>query len=333
MPAGTVPHWGERAYTAGYLAASATGTPSSEGTPAAEETEPHKKVNNLWNRWYRSVNKLPWHAYYPTADKFLEGYCRRSGQFAGKWLLLPTVRTVSVIVTVMNEQDTVPGILEQLHRLPLHEIIFVLNGSTDESFEMIRNQSLATIVHFHHPLGHDVGRAIGAKLAQSDILLFLDGDIPVFAEHLVPFIDAVERGMDIALNNICPYIGLFSDRDDVTTVKEFVNMSMERTDLRANSLTAVPHAMSKQAAQTIGYANLAVPPKAQVIAMEKGLKLSSPINVDVITRNRLRKRNVGRNNTVSEMIIGDHIEALTTVLDSKGSRLSFTDQIRNRQRA
>lgn len=267
---------------------------------------------------------------YVSSNQFIEGYCRQTGQHANKWVLIPTNKTVSVIVTVMNEKDTIPSILEQLHRLPLHEIIFVLNGSTDESFEMIRNQSWATIVHYHHPLGHDVGRTIGAKLSESDILIFLDGDFPVYAEHLVPFIESIEQGMDIALNNITPYIGFFSDRDEVTTIKEFVNMSMERVELEANSLTAVPHAMSRHAAQVIGYTNLAVPPKAQVIAMNKGLKVSAPIHVDVISRNRIRKRNVGNNNSVSEMIIGDHIEALNTILTLKGSRLSFLDHIRNR---
>ncbi|MEX1028424.1 MAG: glycosyltransferase [Paenibacillaceae bacterium] len=269
--------------------------------------------------------------YHITANQFIEGYCRQTGQHANRQVLIPTNKTVSVIVTVMNEKDTIPSILEQLHRLPLHEIIFVLNGSTDESFEMIRNQSWATIIHYHHPLGHDVGRAIGAKLSESDILLFLDGDFPVYAEHLVPFIDAVERGIDIALNNITPYIGLFTNRDEVTTIKEFVNMSMERVELEANSLTAVPHAMSKKAAEVIGYKNLAVPPKAQVIAMDKGLKISAPIHVDVISKNRIRKRNVGSNNSVSELIIGDHIEAMKAVMDWKGARLTYPDHIRNRQ--
>ncbi|KKO54344.1 hypothetical protein XI25_09570 [Paenibacillus sp. DMB20] len=238
---------------------------------------------------------------------------------------------MAAIVMVMNEKDTILQVIEQLQRMPLHEMIFVVNGSTDESFEMIRNQSDATIVHYQRALGHDVGRAIGAKLADSDILLFLDGDFPVMAEQLVPFIDAIERGTDIALNNITPYIGLFSGRDAVTTVKEFLNRSMSRGDLEANSLTAVPHAMRKEAAGMIGYGNLAIPPKAQVIAIEKGLSISAPASVDVITRNRIRARNVGPNNVVSDMIIGDHIEALKAVIDSKGSRLSFPDQIRHRQ--
>ncbi|SMF89444.1 Glycosyltransferases involved in cell wall biogenesis [Paenibacillus uliginis N3/975] len=320
-------YWKERAYTAGYQAATAEESSRS----VEKEMSPYQQVNKSWNHWYHSVKPLPWPVYYATAAKFAEGYCKHSKVYFGNRVLLPTDKTVAAIVMVMNEKDTILQVIEQLHRMTLHEIIFVVNGSTDESFEMIRNQSNAIIVHYQQALGHDVGRAIGAKLADSDILLFLDGDFPVLAEHLVPFIDAVERGMDIALNNISPYIGLFSGRDYVTTVKEFINRSMSREDLEANSLTAVPHAMRKEAARIIGYGNLAVPPKAQVIAMEKGLSINAPASVDVITRNRLRTRNVGPYNSVSDMIIGDHIEALKTVIDLKGPRLSFPDQIRHRQ--
>lgn len=329
---GKVPNfWKENAFAAGYDAAIAAESSRLIKEDSSNRISSIQIVNQRWNLWYGSVKPLPWPVYYATASKFAEGYHKHSKGYFGNAVLLPTVKTVAAIVTVMNEKDTILQVIEQLNRMPLHEVIFIVNGSTDESFELIRNYSGAMIVHYQQALGHDVGRAIGAKLAESDILLFLDGDFPILAEHLVPFIDAIESGKDIALNNISPYIGLFSKRDYVTTVKEFINRSMSRADLEANSLTAVPHAMRKEAAHIIGYGNLAVPPKAQVIAIEKGMAISAPASVDVITRNRLRARNVGSMNKVSDMIIGDHIEALKTVMDLKGPRLSFPDQIRHRQ--
>ncbi|MGG3283048.1 glycosyltransferase family 2 protein [Paenibacillus solani] len=321
---GVIDYWKETAYAAGFQQA-------AQEVSKTTEIAPHIRVNESWNRWYHSVEPLPWTVYHAAATKFVEGYSKHSGIYLGNAVLLPTEKTVAAIVLVMNEKDTILKLLEQLHRLPLHEIIFVVNGSTDESFEIIRNQSKAIIVHSKHALGHDVGRAVGAKLADSEILLFLDGDLPILAEQLVPFIDAIKQGSDIALNDISPLIGMFSKRDYVTIVKEFINRSMGRADLGANSLTAVPHAIKKEAAQIIGYANLSVPPKAQVIALEKGLKINAPASVDVITKNRLRARNVGLRNAVSDLIIGDHIEALKTAFELKGSRLSFTDQIRQRQ--
>jgi glycosyltransferase involved in cell wall biosynthesis len=246
---------------------------------------------------------------------------------------VPTRQSLAAIVTVMNEERTLPDVLEQLNRLPLDEIVVVMNGTTDGSFSVARRASNAVIVHFPQPLGHDVGRAVGAKLARSDLLLFLDGDIPVGAEQLVPFVAVLAAGADIALNDISPNIGPFGERDAVTVMKEFLNRALGRPDLQANSLTAVPHAMSRKALETIGYKNLIVPPLAQSIAIRRGLKIECAASVDVVTRNRIKTWNAGDNNPVSRLIVGDHVEALSALTREAGSRLDFPDSMRVRRAA
>ncbi|MBB6635872.1 glycosyltransferase family 2 protein [Cohnella thailandensis] len=323
--------WLRRAYDAGAHSLSAQAESVKEDTPESDFTEAIRKAaNEDWYRWYSAVGGVPRSVYPAASAKFVEGYAKRSGKYLGHLLTIPTVRTVAAIVTVMNEKGTIAGVIQQLERLPLHELIFVVNGSTDDSFEIIRNQSRAAILHYPHPLGHDVGRAIGAKFAESELLLFLDGDFAIPAENLIPFIQAIEQGMDIALNNIDPYIGLFHRRDSVTRAKEFLNRSLQRADLGSNSLTAVPHMMTKLAAERIGYSNLAVPPKAQAVAVEQRMKIGAPASIDVISANRLRDLNVGNGNKTARMIIGDHIEAIQLALKARGSRLTFPDGIRKR---
>ena len=68
-------------------------------------------------------------------------------------------------------------------------------------------------------LGLRWGRALGARLTTSDTVLFLDGDLPIRAERLVPFLHAVERGADLALNDLSPYIGRFAEQDHVTNLR------------------------------------------------------------------------------------------------------------------
>lgn len=330
-PQGTAGSWGERAYAAGAVAAASAGSLFADSRQSSVAQETLFAMNSLWSRWYATITGMPQGAYATAAARFVDAYCRTAGLTNQNWVLLPTEMRVAAIITIMNERDTLIAIINQLQRLPLHEIIFVVNGSNDDSYEIIRNSSRATIVHYHEPLGHDVGRAVGAKVADSDILLFLDGDFPILAEDLVPFVAGIARGNDIALNNISPYIGLFSARDDVTIVKEFMNRTLGRPDLEANSLTAVPHAMSRQAAQSIGYANLAVPPKAQSIAIERGMRIVAPTSVNVIAHNRVRSDNIGKHNAVADMIIGDHIEALGALLIQKGARLTYPDRIRRRE--
>lgn len=224
--------------------------------------------------------------------------------------------------------------LDELERLPFHEIIVVVNGSTDKSFERVReHRSSPIILHYEESLGHDVGRSIGAKVSQSDILLFLDGDIRIPFKKLIPFIQSIDKGTDVALNNISPFIHKFLRRDSVTVVKEFVNRAIGRADLMANSMTAIPHALSRSAAETIGLPNLSVPPLAQVIAVKKRLKVKAPASINVLRINRITGLNSGRHNPMAQLIIGDHLEALHKIMSSRGSRLTFKDNMRKRHLA
>jgi glycosyltransferase involved in cell wall biosynthesis len=272
----------------------------------------------------------PWTQGAGLAKKFAEGFCADAGLAVPNYAWTPCSGSISVVLTAMNEALSLTSVLDQLERFPVNEIIIVVNGSTDGTFEMARARSKAIIVHYTDALGHDVGRAIGAKLARSEIVLFLDGDFPVSAEQLVLFADAIERGTDVAMNNITPFLGQFGHRDSVTMVKELLNRAIGRRDLEANSLTAVPHALSRKAINEIGYHNLLVPPKAQAIAISKGLKLSCPVSVDVISINKVRNSNTGSHNRVADLIIGDHLEALSMLMEEKGDRLEEPDRIRNR---
>ncbi|NOU96525.1 glycosyltransferase [Paenibacillus sp. LMG 31456] len=247
--------------------------------------------------------------------------------------MLPTTQSVAAIVTVMNEERTIGRIMDQLNRLPFDEVFVIVNGSVDHSFQRARGRSHAVILSFPEPLGHDVGRAMGAKLAQSDILLFLDGDILLSAEDMIPFIGGVECGLDVALNNITPYMRVFAKRDSVTYIKQFLNASLGRPDLEANSMTAVPHALSRKAITVLGIASLMVPPKAQALAVHHGLRIGISGSVNVISSNKRRTNNTGKSNRVADLIIGDHLEALKLAGELAGNRLAFVDSLRNRAKA
>ncbi|MCM3785880.1 glycosyltransferase [Neobacillus mesonae] len=237
----------------------------------------------------------------------------RKRSFAAS-LRLPLVHSAAAVVSASDEGRTLGGVLKELSRLPFQEIIVVLNGCKDNSYEIARRYPRVTIIHEPDRVGHDVGRAIGAELTTAEIVLFTDGDIVIKAEKLAPFLKAVDGGVDMALNNLSSYIPPFSKQDDVTRMKAYLNSVLGRSDLEANSLVAVPHALSGRCIREIGYQSLMVPPIAQMLACTKGLNVASAAKVNVIAGNRLRKENVGKGNKVERMIIGDHIEALSRYL-------------------
>lgn len=276
------------------------------------------------------IKPLGWGAYHELAGKYAGGFAGSADDPIAHAVLVPTRKSIGIVLTAMNEEAALPGVLEQAARLPLTEMVVVVNGSTDQTFRKARLGSGGIVVHYPRPLGHDVGRAAGAKLTRSDIVLFLDGDFPIRAEQLVPFIYAVDRGADMALNDLSPFMGDFSRRDPVTIVKEMLNRSLGRGDLGPNSLTAVPHALSRRALSTIGCVNLIVPPKAQALAIQSGLRVETADSVDVITKNRVRDKNSGEDNPVSQLIVGDHLEAFGQLMRTEGPRLRAQDTIRAR---
>lgn len=289
------------------------------------------QINRAWYQYWgrRRRKTIDWHRYMILAQQYVRGYKSKAKATLPAEVPVPTAKSVAAVMTVMNEAATLDRLLRQLDRLHLTEKIVVINGSTDGSFAVAKQHG-AIVYHDPEPLGHDVGRAIGARLSKADIVLFLDGDIPVVAEQLLPFIDAVNRGADIALNNVKPYMGPIRRWDAVTVMKEFMNRCLGRSDLSANSLTAVPHAISRKALEAIGVKRLSVPPVAQAAAILEGLKVNAPASVNVFARNKVRRSNTGPSNPVSQLIVGDHIEALQMIRESRGTRMGYPDSMRNR---
>lgn len=297
------------------------------------EPFPNKALNRHWlrqavsNRWTRA----PLKHYVEAAKGYVHGYLKARNLPPHDWLPVPTNRSIAAIVTVMNEEKTIGAILHQLNRLPLDEVYVIVNGSSDRSFQIARSAPRTVVISYPDAVGYDVGRAIGAKLAKSDILLFLDGDIPVRAEQILPFISSIENGLDIALNDINVYLATFDLSDSVTYLKQFLNYALGRANLGANSMTAVPHALSRKAIDSIGVHSLMVPPKAQAVAAINGLKIGIGGSVNVIQRNKLREHNVGHKNPTAGLIVGDHVEAIRLTGEKLGHRFHFIDNQRQRE--
>lgn len=320
---GTQPHTNKVAWRLGRSAAL--------DFPLKDGGDLQQHVQQLWLKEAKKIGSG--NKYLTFMKAFIDGYfSTRPQDWKPDWVLLPSNKKVAAVVMAMNEEISIASTIQELERMPLHEIIVVVNGSTDSSFQLARTSEKAIILHFNEALGHDVGRAIGAKVTTADIVLFVDADIPVSADQLVSFVLAASRGIDVALNDLSRYVGNFSEWDEVTILKDFLNRSNHRHDLTINSMTAVPHALTRRAIDIIGSANLAVPPKAQAIALKKGLRVGTGGSVNVFRTNRHRRENVGFRNPISNLIMGDHLEALGWAMQEGNPRLKYVDYLRRRDR-
>jgi glycosyltransferase involved in cell wall biosynthesis len=237
---------------------------------------------------------------------------------------------VSVVIPVMNERRTLVSVIKQVYRIHADtEVIVVVNGSTDGSLKLARQMG-ARVIAFDSPLGHDVGRSIGAAAAKGEMILFTDGDIVIPTSRLVPFIRALESGnVDIALNK---YLGPIKKHKvgNVVLAKHALNAFLSKPKLKGASLTTIPHAMNRKALEAIGAENLAVPPKAQAIAACKGL-IISPVQYIEVGKSNPRRRKGYRVDPLDKLILGDHLEAIHTLIHHTSPRGFSSDVSRMRE--
>ncbi|MGO0059403.1 glycosyltransferase [Brevibacillus fluminis] len=238
----------------------------------------------------------------------------------------------SAVIPVMEEKETIAGVIESLQLAGIDEIIVVANGADGETIQRAIHAG-AIVLPFASPLGHNVGRAIGAAYSTGDICLFVDGDFVLPPKELVPFIEAVENGVDVALNDLQHLLDAFHPLDAISSLKYFLNLSLKRPDLLNNSLTAVPHAMHRRVIDTIGFDKLMIPPLAQAHAQLAGFTIKAVHGVDVIHPNRVREDHQMDDTLTSafDRITGDHLEALHYLLQMTNSRGGFSDGERDRQ--
>lgn len=236
---------------------------------------------------------------------------------------------VSVVIPVMNERKTIKRVIRQAYRVhPQTEIIVVANGSTDGTKAMAAKMGVK-ILSYESPLGHDVGRGIGAKEAKGDIILFTDGDIVIKAKDMAQLVNAVENGVDVALNK---YKGPTRKKNvhPVILSKHALNCALIRSDLSGASMTTIPHAISRKALNLIGAENLFVPPMALTIAIEKGLTIRDVHLIPVGKKNPRRRRKRQGQDPLQELIVGDHLEAVHWLIHETNSRGNKSDLTRVR---
>ncbi|MDD9269961.1 glycosyltransferase family 2 protein [Paenibacillus sp. GCM10023248] len=249
-------------------------------------------------------------------------------RYASKPLSEQEKPKVSVIIPAMNESKTLASVIRQAQLVhPFTEVIVVCNGSTDGTENIARRMG-ARVISFKESLGHDVGRSIGAMHARGDILLFTDADIVIPARDLKPFVYAVERGVDVALNSYTGKV-LTDEVHPVVLAKHALNLALSRPDLRGASMTTIPHALSRRALEQIDAKHLSVPPLAQTIAVRKGLDLHKVHEVNVGRMNP-RKRKAYKVDPLRHLIIGDHLEAIEWLLQDTNERGLQTDLSRDR---
>lgn len=295
---------------------------------------PAALASRAWARWWFGRSRSGrGKAYLQHARSFMLGYAKASGQPVGRLLPLPTEKSAAAVIHAATGHPAISAVLEQLGRLALDEIIVVAGGLPDDQRRLIREHPAGPVlIHYPEPLGYGAGRAVGARFAAADVVLFLEEHEPVRAEQLLPFITAIAKGNDLAISAMPGQQGPFWSRQPAAMLKEFMNLTQGRRDMGSASLEHCPHALSRRAIDRLGAASLAVPPVAQTQALLQGLRVAA------VPLPSVHRRSGGRqvpppSGTMSEVLMGDRLEALHEQLRATGPRSRYPDRLRKREAA
>ena len=112
---------------------------------------------------------------------------------------------ISVIIPVFNEIGSLPELMDQLRKV-LHiykkwEILFVDDGSTDGSTELLndlsRKDENVTLIQFHRNYGKSAALAEGFKRAKGEYLITMDADLQDDPAEIPNLMKKLEEGFDL----------------------------------------------------------------------------------------------------------------------------------------
>jgi len=112
---------------------------------------------------------------------------------------------ISVVVPLLNEQDNIGPLYEQITQTlsPEHsyEIVFVDDGSTDKSFEIMAELQKADdkvrIVRFRKNFGQTAALSAGFDHAKGNIVVAMDGDLQNDPADIPKMLAKIDEGYDV----------------------------------------------------------------------------------------------------------------------------------------
>lgn len=237
--------------------------------------------------------------------------------------------TIAAIVNVTQSSNAIQLQLKRLSRLPIQKVVIVLPDQLvhDSIFLQMLQQIHQTveIICAQGSDDPDHGRAIGAQLANTDIMLFVDEVSELSTRTMLAMLSKFRgrKTADIVLGvgRMTPVP--FYQRNDSSRLNEFINTCLNQRRLKANNLTNLPFAISKQALDIIGVENLGIPVKAHVIALLHKLSITT-VRVSSVSSRR-------RGALPHRISVGHYFEALDEALQKQGARLTYVDRFRKRE--
>ena len=109
---------------------------------------------------------------------------------------------ISVVIPVYNEEQNVSLLHKKLSELlsrmkQKYEIIFVDDGSTDNTFRELSKLKNANVIKFRKNFGQTAAMSAGFREAKGDIIISMDGDLQNNPEDIPRLVNKIQEGYDV----------------------------------------------------------------------------------------------------------------------------------------
>ena len=116
----------------------------------------------------------------------------------------PGSPAVSVVVPLFNEEENVPLLQVEIGAALAgvnYELIFVDDGSTDQSVARIERAPRVQILRFAQNAGQSAALYAGLQAARGRVVVLIDGDLQNDPADIPKLLEEIERGADL----VCGY--------------------------------------------------------------------------------------------------------------------------------
>jgi glycosyltransferase involved in cell wall biosynthesis len=148
------------------------------------------------------------------------------------------IKSISVVVPVFNEEQSIPRLLESLTAVLTQlnyrsEIVVVNDGSSDRSLSVLRSLSAKypnlKIVDFRRNYGQTAALMAGIDHASNDIVVMIDADLQNDPEDIPRLLAKLEEGYDVVS-------GWRKDRKDAKVRRNLVSRMANRLISRVSGV-------------------------------------------------------------------------------------------------
>lgn len=114
------------------------------------------------------------------------------------------MKKISIIIPFLNEETNLSILYKEIADVLLgksYEIIFIDDGSTDNSFEEIssltRKEENIHIIRHARRQGKGVALSRGIKMSSGDVIIFMDADLQDNPADIPAFLEKIDEGYDL----------------------------------------------------------------------------------------------------------------------------------------